>query len=167
MSICSNVGGHLQPICLVNEDIPTLVSNMIGRMEVISDVVGDTMQRKYSVAFDKLQELINGWDDDDESLGAKMMLKDLKSLKGSLHAYCEQVPVLGFNSSNYDLNLIKGYIANYLRMDDDEISGVTIKKNNCYSCISNRKLKFLDVSSFLAPGTSYSKKNEAYSAGRG
>ena len=101
----------------MNEDIPTLVSNMIDRMKVISDVVGDIMKRKYSEAFDKLQDMINGWDDEDESAAAKMMLKDIRFLKGSLYAYCEQVPVLGFNSSNYDLNRIKGYIANYLRID--------------------------------------------------
>ena len=38
----------------------------------------------------------------------------------------------------------------------------TIKQNNAYSCISNDRLKFLDVCNYLAPGTSYSSFLKAF-----
>ena len=31
----------------------------------------------------------------------------MKSLRRDFDAFCEQIPVLGFNSAKYDLNLIK------------------------------------------------------------
>ena len=43
-----------------------------------------------------------------------------------------------------------------LRLYDSD--GLTIKKNNSYTCISNSTFEFLDISNYmhLAAGTSYS-----------
>lgn len=82
--------------------------------------------------------------------------KKIKQLYGQFNAYVSQVPVLGFNSAKYDLNLIKtklAKLAKHLGLHQEEHC-FTIKKNNAYACISTEKLKFLDVSHFLAPGTS-------------
>ncbi len=71
------------------------------------------------------------------------------------------LPVLGFNSAKYDLNLVKQKLAKHLRLDEQRF-GFTIKKNNSYACISTDEFAFLDVSHFLAPGTSYSGFLKAY-----
>lgn len=39
---------------------------------------------------------------------------------------------------------------------------MTITKNNSYTCISNDRLRFLDITNYLAPGTSYSNFLKAY-----
>ena len=45
-------------------------------------------------------------------------------------------------------------MAKYMEMHNAKY-GFTVKRNNEYSCLSNDRLKFLDVSHFLAPGSSY------------
>ena len=43
---------------------------------------------------------------EDEEVG-RMMFSALRKLQRSFNGYCEQIPVLGFNSFKYDLNLVK------------------------------------------------------------
>lgn len=43
-----------------------------------------------------------------------------------------------------------------------QTGGITIKKNNSYTCIANDQFKFLDISNYLAAGTSYSGFLKAY-----
>ena len=126
--------------------------------------------------FEKLQQdqwgiEYNDWEEEDteeeenieeevsttESNNVKqIMYNQLKGLYGKFQNYCHQLPVLGFNSANYDLNLIKEKLAKHLNMHDTT-HGFTVKRNNAYTCISNDNLKFLDITQFLAPGTSYAK----------
>lgn len=37
-----------------------------------------------------------------------------------------------------------------------------IKRNNSYTCIATSRFRFLDMSQFIAPGTSYAKFLKAY-----
>lgn len=72
-----------------------------------------------------------------------------------------QVPVLGFNSAKNDLNLLKSKLCRHLNLDKDDDS-FTTKKENRYICISASKLKFLDITQFLAHGCSCAKFPKAY-----
>ena len=66
--------------------------------------------------------------------------------------WVNQVPVLGFNSGRYDINMIKEYFVRDLAI----ISDVNVaKKENSYMFLSSPKFKFLDVKNYLAPGLSY------------
>ena len=95
-------------------------------------------------------------------------LKKLYSLLGSLYHYCRQVPVLGFNSARYDLNLVKSHLIPWLRADVDPEEGEesvdinVIKKGSAYTQIGARRFKFLDISNYLAGGVSYSAFLKAY-----
>ena len=40
--------------------------------------------------------------------------------------------------------------------------GFVVKRNNEFMCISTHKLRFLDISDFIAPGFSYGKYLAAY-----
>jgi len=84
-----------------------------------------------------------------------------KKLYGRFMKYCCQVPVIGFNSSRYDLNLVKCGLAKALGLGSDP-SSFTVKKNNTYLCISSENFKFLDITQYLAPGCSYSKFLKAF-----
>ena len=66
--------------------------------------------------------------------------------------------VLGFNSSLYDLNLVKPVLIEHLLNKID----LVIKKANTYLCIKTPTLHFLDIKYFLAPGFSYRKFLIAY-----
>ncbi len=101
-----------------------------------------------------------------EQKGRRSVNRKLKTLYGQLTSYMTQLPVLGFNSSKYDLNLIKKKLAFHLRMHEAE-GGFVVKRNNAYTCMSSDSLKFLDVSQYLAPGTSYAKFLKAYNVEEG
>ena len=74
----------------------------------------------------------------------------------------KQIPVLGFNSSKYDINLVKRELLVQLHMHEHDMHPFTVKGNNAYICISNEYFKFLDMTQFLSAGTSYAKFLEAY-----
>ena len=67
-----------------------------------------------------------------------------------------QVAVIGFNSGNYDINMIKQYFVERIAEDINEKIKVA-KKDNNYMFLTTPKFKFLDIKNFLAPGMSYAK----------
>ena len=83
-----------------------------------------------------------------------------KDQRKKIEEWCDQVPVLGFNSGTYDLNLIKKYFAEKLA---DTTNKVRVAKNgNKIMFILTSGFRFLDIINYLAPGTSYEKWVKAY-----
>ena len=73
--------------------------------------------------------------------------------------WVNQVPVFGFNSGRYDINMVKEYFVKELV----EISDVKVaKKENSYMFLSLPNFKFLDIKNYLAPGLSYDAWCRAY-----
>ena len=73
--------------------------------------------------------------------------------------WVNQVPVFGFNSGRYDINMIKEYFVKNLAL----ISDVNVaKKENSYMFLSTSNFKFLDIKNYLAPGLSYDAWCRAY-----
>ena len=99
-----------------------------------------------------------------------------KTLIGQLLGWLHQLPVIGFNSGRYDLNVIKQLFVPYLLKpykqdnedveeeedDDDDETRFVIKRQNTFMCFATKKLKFLDITSYSAPGFSYDKYLKAY-----
>ncbi len=101
---------------------------------------------------------------------------------GQLLGWLHQLPVIGFNSGKYDLNVIKQLFVPYLLKpskqddnddkdedideedddDDDDETRFVMKRQNTFMCFTTKKLKFLDVTNYLAPGFSYDKYLKAY-----
>ena len=70
------------------------------------------------------------------------------------------MPVLGFNSGRYDLNLIREHFAERL---SDTTGKVRVAKNgNKIMFILTNNFRFLDIINYLGPGTSYEKWVKAY-----
>ena len=92
------------------------------------------------------------------------MLTKAQRLK--IEEWCNQVPVLGFNSGRYDLNLIREHFAE--RLSDttgttDTTGKVRVAKNgNKIMFILSKNFRFLDIINYLGPGTSYEKWVKAY-----
>ena len=73
--------------------------------------------------------------------------------------WVKQVPVFGFNSGRYDINMIKEYfVENLTSLSDVNVA----KKENSYIFLSTPNFKFLDIKNFLAPGLSYDAWCRAY-----
>ena len=85
----------------------------------------------------------------------------VKKLLSLLNNYCTQLPVIGYNSSRYDVCLVRKQLFAQNRLEDNRKHYV-IKKNSSYMCISTPTLKFLDASNYLAAGTSYDSFLKSY-----
>ena len=73
--------------------------------------------------------------------------------------WVKQVPVFGFNSGRYDINMIKEYfVKNLASLSDVNVA----KKENSYMFLSTPNFKFLDIKNYLAPGLSYDAWCRAY-----
>ena len=83
-----------------------------------------------------------------------------KEQRKKIEEWCDQVPVLGFNSGTYDLNLIKKYFAEKLA---DTTNKVRVAKNgNKIMFLLTSGFRFLDIINYLGPGVSYDKWIKAY-----
>jgi len=67
--------------------------------------------------------------------------------------WCDQVPVVGFNSGSYDLNLIKNHFAG--RFADTTNKVRVAKKGNRIMFLLTWGFRFLAIINFIGPGTSY------------
>ena len=87
--------------------------------------------------------------------------KRLCNLKRELLNYISRVPVLGFNSGRYDLNLIKReFHAFFSEREKNEIH--TVKRCNQYIAVYTKNCLFLDMLNYLAPGYSYANYLKAF-----
>ena len=179
VSMCSNVEGHSEPICIVEANQDRLVESMVAYMNEIAARVYELAEDKWGWVLEAIDEVIKKDTIDREQLeeeeedssedelddrdpeSPKMKSHPLVKIYGEMESYMSQIPVIGFNSAKYDLNLIKSCIAKYLNLHEDS-GAFVIKKNNAYTCIAMNTLKFMDMSQFLAPGCSYAGFLKAY-----
>jgi len=85
-----------------------------------------------------------------------------KKQQQKMRDWCAQVPVLGFNSGKYDLNLIEAYFVQQLAATCTKVK--VASKGSQTMFVITPEFKFLDVMNYLGPGTSYDKWIKAYSS---
>ena len=95
----------------------------------------------------------------DEFMSADVNLLP-KDQRKKIEEWCDQVPVLGFNSGQYDLNLIKKYFAEKLADTTNKVR--VAKHGNKIMFLLTSGFRFLDIINYLGPGTSYEKWVKAY-----
>jgi hypothetical protein len=88
-------------------------------------------------------------------------VENVTSLKTQFENWYLAIPVLSFNGSKYDINLMKQYLHKSLEDRGEEVS-FTIKKANAYMSLKTQHLQFLDIRSYLAPNYSYHAFVKAY-----
>ena len=170
VSVASNVPGYEPTLCFVTDgDADKLVEAMMVHLITLSDAAYDSLLTAYKYVLDNLKEQASVWDevaatahDDDEN--GKKTVNPYKTLERQLQAWLHQLPVIGFNSSKYDLNAIKRFFVPLLirNSDVEQASCFVIKRQNTFMCLSTDKLKFVDICNYLAPGFSYDKYLKAY-----
>ena len=187
VSIASNVPGYEDARCYVTDgDADKLVADMMTRLNTISDAAFASLLPLYADVLNELEVRKDAWDeaerkapkeddakqeDDEEVDMGNTKTNPYKTLIGQLLGWLHQLPVIGFNSGKYDLNVIKQFFVAYLLKpskqdkdedideedDDDDETQFVIKRQNTFMCFSTKKLKFLDIVNYLAPGFSYDK----------
>jgi len=153
-SIFSNVEGfNVKPIHVVNNDPKRLIELFVSNLLEISKTSYEINKQKFK--------------------GIYRQIGNMKENKARCFAMFEkwikEVPVIGFNSAKYDCNIMKVYLCDALQKYDfvydnnkEKQNIQALKTGNCYRVITSDHLKFLDVSNFLAAGTSLDKWLKAY-----
>ena len=195
VSVASNVPGHEPPRCYVTDgDSDKLVGTMMRGLSAISDTVFGMLIPSYDNVLNELEVRKEAWDEadrkalkedeykqedhDEEVEMEAVKTNPYKTMIGQLLGCLHQLPVIGFNSGKYDLNVIKQFFVPYLlkpskQEDNDDVNDedeeddydetrFVIKRHKTFMCFSTKKLKFLDIINFLAPGYSYDKYLKAY-----
>ena len=169
VSVASNVPGHEDAQCYItNGDSDKLVADMMSHLHAVSDAAFESLKPSYESVLDKLKMLKEEWDSAEEECGLEEAESEanadesktnpFNTLAGQLHGWLYQLPVIGFNSGKYDLNMIKRSFVPLLISNNAAV----IKRQNTYMCLYTDKLKFLDIVNYLAPGVSYAKYLTAY-----
>ena len=170
VSMASNVPGYEPAQCYVTDgDSDKLVADMMDHLTAISDAAFESLKPSYESVLDKLKMLKEEWDSAEEECGleeaenedevaGKNRTNPFNTLAGQLHGWLHQLPVIGFNSGKYDLNMIKRSFVPLLISNNAAV----IKRQNTYMCLYTDKLKFVDICKYLAPGVSYAKYLTAY-----
>ncbi|KAG2776830.1 hypothetical protein Pcac1_g12658 [Phytophthora cactorum] len=170
--------------CFVNDDPKVLLTDMCKYIGDVSMKIQQYNVNKYKsllkkiinahglagmeipgATLDKTYKMIDvdGWIQEGKyasffdfhsSLGFGKQRSDYGRIKQQL----DQVPVLGFNSGRYDINLIKNDL--FAVIGTDNIKSVI--KNPSYMCIATSDMKMLDISNYVPAGTSYAKYLSTY-----
>ena len=163
VSVASNVPGYEPALCFVTDgDADKLVGSMMTRLNTISDAAFASLLPLYAAVLAALDARKHAWEE--ETKGAEEEEADegrnnpYKTLIGQLLGWLRQLPVIGFNSGKYDLNMIKRSFVPLLISNNAAV----IKRQNTYMCLSTDRLKFLDILNYLAPGFNYDKYLKAY-----
>ncbi len=167
ISVCSNIPHLTEPKCFVSSGDPfDVVSKFVTYLKSLSFASYSNLLEKFEAVFKEIDEVIAEQENHDpDSTTTKKRQLPLERLKSRLNEYLQELPVLGFNSGRYDLNVIKRYLYQVLLQEDvgNNIQFI-IKKQGGYPCLKTPEFKFLDVSNFIAPGVSYANFLKAYGA---
>ena len=169
VSLASNVPGYEPAQCYVTDgDSDKLVADMMSHLHAVSDAAFESLKPSYESVLDKLKMLKEEWDSAEEECGLEEAESEansdesktnpFKKLLDQLFSWLHQLPVIGFNSGKYDLNMIKRSFVPLLISNNAAV----IKRQNTYMCLYTDKLKFVDICNYLAPGVSYAKYLTAY-----
>ncbi len=158
IAVCSNVPNFLRPVCFVGPEPRDLVRQMLDYLGKVQEEASRLMREQLSATFSALAEKMEELRDQGDPDG---MLKTYEVLLDHLTSYCQICPVLGYNSSRYDVIVIQEFLLPELNLDSDPKAYVS-KKNSSYMCIRNSFFIFLDLLLFLSPGTSLSAFIKAY-----
>jgi hypothetical protein len=137
ISVASNVPGYDSAKCFVTTgDEKRLVSDFVDYLLEISDMSYRLLHEKYEDVFSKLEIMIRNLPEDDEKGRV-----DILKLKKRFDLFLFELPVIGFNSSRYDINVIRKSFFKILQSveseEDLETNGIdfVVKRNNAYTCV--------------------------------
>ena len=97
-----------------------------------------------------------------DEFATNLMHSNLKVIYGNFMKFVTQLPVLNFNGSGYDNKVIRSKLIKEMNLHDPKSGGFVIKQANKYTCLNNHDLKLIDISRYLAAGTSYSNFLKSY-----
>ena len=150
---------------------PTDDLTYLSRHKPLSVAVHDTLSKDPVYLVDKdpkrlIKRLIRTLTEKQEVITVYVLKQhpypsDFQMLPGEVkkqwRQWDNQVPVIGFNSGKYGLNMVKEYFIkkiSYNKEDECNDDVFAAKKENDYMFLTTSKFKFLDVKNYVGPGLS-------------
>ena len=173
-----------EPIFLCNKDPKTLIVSFFESLEELSSKskaemlqkispIDNAIKTKVSSNFEKLNggkdestpmfefQYIEEEEIDMSTQFLQIQKNQLLELQQLFECYVNTLPVFGFNSGKYDLNLFKSYLLPYL-IHERDIQPTVIKKANQFVSFKFGDVQFLDILNFLGGATSLDSFLKAY-----
>jgi hypothetical protein len=145
-----------------NADPKKLVEEFCAYINEVAELIGNEMERDYG---DLLKQV------EDKAKVARAALKDRRLLSGDekiaanqryhanrqymdlekqLRRWIYQVPVIGYNSGKFDLNLIRRFLLPCLVSNDNRVDNI-IEKGTDFMSLGTQRLVFLDMMHYVPP----------------
>ena len=164
-SACSNVPGCTSPVCHVTDgDAEKLVKELVDYLHSVQEQAEELTMAEHRSYLTRLQTLIERKQELEapeprEDLDSSEVEEETESqrrhplelVKEMYEAWIQEMPVIGFNSGRYDLNVIKPHLMKALGGEMEFV----VKRSSTYMCLKTERLKFVDILNYLAPGVSY------------
>ena len=182
VSISSNL--LQEPIFLCNRDPKTLIVSFVEALEELASSSKAEMLQNFSSIENAIKnrvssffEKLNGRKDESTPMLEFQYIEEAEidmstqflqiqknqflKLQQHFERYVSILPVFGFNSGKYDLNLIKSFLLPYFFHERD-IQPTVIKKANHFVSFKFGDVQFLDILNFLGGATSLDSFLKAY-----
>jgi G:T-mismatch repair DNA endonuclease (very short patch repair protein) len=171
-SVVSNFPGYEEPKCFIrktHKKEDPLVNNVLLYVNTVAEAINSALIIRFQNILTALKELkLKALEIEEKALkiaGYKnsniKQKHPLTQLEIRLLNYINRVPVIGFNSGRYDINLIKREFHTFFTTQQKEEIH-TIKRCNQYIAIYTKNCLFLDMFNYLAPGYSYANYLKAF-----
>ena len=175
VSVASNVSGYEAPRYFVTDsDSKKLVTEMLRHLHTITDAAFESLKPSYESVLDKLNMLKEEWESADkecgleeaenkDEVGGENRTNPFKKLHDQLFSWLQQLPVIGFNSGKYDMNMIKRFFVPLMLTpcEDQDESCFVIKRQNTFMCFSTNKLKKIICKKLPCTGRKLRKVSES------
>ena len=175
-SVASDFPNYEEPVCFIREkdnDSNTLVNQVFLYIHNLAVIIGNSVKDVFEVplttldgiikealACEKLTNQMVKNNNNNKNLNWQLASHPLVTLKERFLKWIYQVPVIGFNSGKYDLNLIKKEFQQFLQSREKSVQA--IKRGNQYLSIATEHMLLLDIFNYLAPGYSYDSYLRAF-----
>ena len=125
VSVASSVPGYEPAQCYVTDgDSDKLVADMMDHLTAISDAAYESLLPLYADVLEELKTRKEAWDEEEEEEeeeeNGKKTVNPYKTLEKQLQTWLRQLPVIGFNSGHYDLNVVKKFFIPYMLKGNDK-----------------------------------------------
>ena len=180
VSVCSNVPGYKTPICfVVATSAEECVRRFVAYLENISEKAEQLNLKRYDSLLHQVERSVEHREKKEEKFQEAKLSNpkhyarraNCSNLEQRMRDYLAILPVFGFNSQRYDLNVIKPHLMKILTeeidVDDDEAVGqinFVVKKQDSMTCIQTASIRFLDTTNFIPPGYTYEAYLKAHGA---
>ena len=180
VSVCSNVTGYRKPLCFVVEDSALeCMRRFVFYLENTSERAEKLNLNCYSKFLDRVARVVAHREEKETKFEDATLSNpkhyahraNCSDIQERIRSYIAILPVFGFNSQRYDLNVIKPHLMRILTETPDEEDeenvgqiNFVVKKQDSMTCIQTATLRFLDTTSLIPPGYTYEAYLKAHGA---